>query len=111
MTENVKPIILTDNETGMEYTLEFTKETVKFAEMHGFEVRDLTRFPMTAGANIWFYAFRAHHKNVPRNRTDAMLEEIGGLSDELAQRLGELYAAPFEVTHEAPENPRMTVKL
>ena len=36
--ENVKPIRLTDTETGEKYTLEFSRESVKFAEQRGFKL-------------------------------------------------------------------------
>ena len=114
MSENVKPIYVTDNETGMEYTLEFTRESVAFAERRGFEIGDVSRFPMTKVPELWFYAFRANHKNVPREKTDKLLDKIGGFSEDLLGRLGELYAAPFEAMRNAgedEENPLVTVRL
>ena len=45
--QDVKPIFVTDTETGMEYTLEFNRESVAFAERRGFEINDVARFPMT----------------------------------------------------------------
>ena len=108
----VKPIYVTDNDTGMEYTLEFTRESIAFAERKGFEIGDVARFPMTKVPELWFYAFRAHHKGLPRDKTDALLEAAGGFTEELLTRLGELYSAPFEVMRgEDAENPRVTVKL
>lgn len=111
--KNVKPIYLTDTETGMEYTLEFNRESVVFAERHGFEINDVSRFPMTKVPELWYYAFRAHHKNLPREKTDKLLEWAGGFTEDLMVRLGELYAVPFEslTGGEAEENPRVTVKL
>lgn len=112
--QNVKPIYVTDNDTGMEYTLEFTRESIAFAERKGFEISDVARFPMTKGYDLWFYAFRAHHKNLPRNKTDELFDSCGGVSNEdLMGRLGELYAAPFEAMQEDTEgeNPRVTVRL
>lgn len=110
---DVKPIYVTDNETGMEYTLEFNRESVAFAERRGFEINDVSRFPMTKVPELWFYAFRMHHKNVSRERTDKLLERIGGFSEDLLARLGELYAAPFEVMAQTDEgeNPTVTLKL
>lgn len=113
MRENVKPIVVTDTDTGMEYTLEFTRESVKFAEARGFKIRDVTDYPMTKIPELWFYAFRAHHKGVPRNKTDALLDGLGEIPDGLMERLGELYSAAFDTLtdREAAENPRVTVKL
>lgn len=113
MANDVKPIYLTDNETGMEYTLEFTRESVAFAERRGFEINDVSRFPMTKVPELWFYAFRAHHKNVPREKTDKLLEWAGGFTEDLMVRLGQLYSIPFEslASSDEEENPRVTVRL
>ena len=37
VNEKVKPLILTDNDTGEKYTLEFSRESVRFAEARGFD--------------------------------------------------------------------------
>ena len=113
MASEVKPIIVTDDETGMEFTLEFTRESVKFAEARGFKINDVADYPMTKIPELWFYAFRAHHKNIARAKTDALLEGLGGIPDGLLERLGELYAAPFSALTDGQTeaNPRVTVKL
>ena len=113
MISEVKPIIVTDDETGMEFTLEFTRESVKFAEARGFKINDVADYPMTKIPELWFYAFRAHHKNIARAKTDALLEGLCGIPDGLLERLGELYAAPFSALTDGQteENPRVTVKL
>jgi hypothetical protein len=38
--ERVKPIELTDNETGKTYTLEFNRDVVRRAEQNGFSIDD-----------------------------------------------------------------------
>lgn len=114
--EQVKPIILQDNETGEEYTLEFDRESVKFAESKGFVIEDVERFPMTKFPELFFYAFRKHHRNMARANTDKILfEQLGGLPDGFAERLGQLYSAPFEAFNNKDngegKNSRMTVVL
>ena len=105
VNEKVKPIVVTHKETGEQYTLEFSRESVRFAEMRGFNPDDVSRFPMLKIPELWFYAFRMHHKNVSRERTDRFLfEEIGGIPDGLLERLLALYAAPFEVLSTENEN-------
>lgn len=105
VNEKVKPIVVTHKETGEQYTLEFSRESVRFAEMRGFNPDDVSRFPMLKIPELWFYAFRMHHKNVSRERTDMFLfEEIGGIPDGLLERLLALYAAPFEVLSTENEN-------
>ncbi len=113
--EKVKPVILHDEDDGISYTLEFTRESVKFAEQRGFDINDVSRFPMTKLPELFFYAFRAHHKNVSRDKTDKILfEKMGGIPDGLIERLGQLYAVPFmALTDEEGEakNSRVTVEL
>ena len=113
MMQNVKPIIVKDDETGLEYTLEFNRESVKFAEARGFKINDVADYPMTKIPELWFYAFRMHHKNVARAKADALLDGLGGIPDGLLERLGELYAAPFSALTDGQteENPRVTVTL
>ena len=52
----VKPIIIkSDTE---EFTLEFNRESIKFAEMRGFKIDEVSSFPMTKVPELFFYAFR-----------------------------------------------------
>lgn len=90
----MKPIILKNKDT--EYTLEFNRESVKFAEMRGFKFEEVTDFPMSKIPELFYYAFRMHHKNVARDKTDKILDELGGLPEGFIERLVELYTAPFD---------------
>lgn len=111
----VKPIILKNKDT--EYTLEFNKESVKFAEMRGFKYDEVGEYPMTRIPELFFYSFRMHHKNIARDKTDKILfEELGGLPEGMLERLIELYTAPFEaltVVEEGAErkNSKWTVEM
>jgi len=96
MTEKVKPVIIHDNENGIDYTLEYNRESIKFAESKGFDIADVTKQPMNKLPELFFYAFRWHHKNMARANTDALLEKMGGFPDGLIERLGQLYAVPYE---------------
>lgn len=117
VNERVKPIVLHDNENGVDYTLEFNRESVKFAEARGFDISDVSKFPMTKLPELFFYSFRMHHRNVSRERTDRILfDDLGGMPEGMGERLGELYAAPFEaLTNNAnageEKNGKMTVEL
>lgn len=94
--ERVKPIRLTDTETGEVYVLEFSRESVKFAEQRGFKISELTDYPQTNIPALFYYSFRKNHKNVARNQSDKMLEDMGGLTTEEITRLVELYNQPNE---------------
>ena len=49
--------------------------------------------------DLWYYAFRMHHKRVARSETNRLLEEIAeannGIPDGLVARIIELYTAPI----------------
>ena len=115
INEKVSPIVLTDNEDGTVYTLEFNRESIKFAEARGFDISDVGKYPMTKLPELFYYAFRMHHKNVSRERTDRILfEDLGGMPDGMAERLGALYSAPFEALtadEGKAKNARFTVEF
>lgn len=115
--EKVKPIRLIDNETGESYILEFNRDTVKWAEQRGFDPELVTKFPMTVGHDFFFYAFRMHHKNIARDKTDFILDEVlGGINETTGKIFGRLIDLYYETystftDEEAEANPRMAVEL
>lgn len=110
----VNPIKIT-NEAGEVFVLEFSRESVRFAEQRGFKITELTDFPQTNIPALFFYAFRKNHKNISRGQADAMLEELGGLSPEVIERLVQLYNVPNEslisVDGQERKNSKLTVEL
>ena len=116
VNEQVKPIIIHDGENGIDYTLEFNRETIRFAEARGFDIDDVGKYPMSKLPELFFYSFRMHHKNVSREKTDRILfDDLGGMPSGMAERLGALYAAPFEALTNGNEgkakNSKMTVEF
>lgn len=115
VSERVNPIILRNEDTGDEYTLEFNRESIRFAEQRGFDIADVGKFPMTKLPELFFYAFRMHHRNVSREKTDRILfDDLGGMPDGMAERLGALYSAPFEALSNdngKAKNSKMTVEF
>ena len=116
INEQIKPVVLHDNENGVDYTLEFDRETVKFAEARGFKIEDVGDYSMTKIPELFFYAFRMHHKNVSREKTDRILfDDLGGLPSGLLERLVQLYNAPYEALiaarEDAGKNSKMTVEF
>lgn len=115
--ERIKPIILTDEETGDKYTLEFNKESIKFAESRGFKREDVVEYPMTKIPEMFFYAFRKNHPTLARNKTDAILERLGGVpailnNSEFMERLGQLYAEPYTALPQGDEkNSKIAIEL
>lgn len=82
-----------DIKSGKEYTLEFSRESVVFAQDRGFTVTDLERKPTRFVPDLFFYAMRMHHKTLARNQVDAIREGLfpNGVPMKVIQRLMELY--------------------
>lgn len=114
MEEKIKPIVIKDDENGDVFTLEFNRESVKFAELKGFNVANITDKPMTTLPDLFYYAFRMHHKNLSREKVDKIYDKLGGLTTAMIERLGALYAAPFETLIQEEDklkNSHMTVEM
>lgn len=116
--KKVRPVVLNDTETGEKYTLEFSRQTVAFAEAKGFVMEDITKYPLTKIPEFFYYAFRMHHRNVPRDKTDKIIfEDWGGIAnipDGVLERLGELYALTYgalEDDEDKGKNLKVTVEL
>lgn len=114
--EIVKPIVITDNETNEVFTLEFNRESVVFTNNQGFKATELVDNAEEMIPILFYGAFRKNHKNISRQRTDAILfDKLQGLSKEVLERLIELYTAPrstlFRENEGHSENPKVVVSL
>lgn len=116
--ERVKPIVLHDKDENRDYTLEFNLESVKFAEARGFNTDDIGKFTVTKTEELFFYAFRMHHKNVSKEKTDKIFwDKLGGLKnlpDGFVERLIMLYYEPINAVKSAEEegkNASVTVEM
>lgn len=80
---------------GKEYTLEFTRETVKQMEREGFVSNDIVAKPMLTLPKLFAGAFKAHHRYEKQKIIDEMFEcftnKIG-----LIEKLAEMYNDPIE---------------
>lgn len=115
INERVKPIIIHDAENDIDYTLEFNRESIRFAEARGFDINDVAKYSMTKLPELFYYAFRMHHKNVSREKTDRILfDDLGGMPEGMAERLGALYGVPFEAlisNEDKAKNSKVTVEF
>lgn len=111
MANKVNPIILHDNETKEDYTLEFTRESIKFAESKGFDVSNIEKKPMTTIPELFYYSFRANHKQMPKDKIDKLFEDIKPLPQGFVERLGDLYALPFDAMIDDGESERKNARV
>lgn len=110
-TERPNPIKITDPDTQEVYTLDFDREAVKFAERRGFKIMEFQNTPDTGISDLFFYAFRKNHKNVARDKTDKLLDELEGLLPEEVNRLQELYSAAIASLNVGGERKNSRVKV
>lgn len=112
MAGKIKPIVIRDSEENEEYTLEFNREAVKFAESRGFKLDDLDSYPMSKVPEFFWYAFRMHHKRVSLVDAENILRKIGGMNEAVAKRLIELWVETYNALGtEDEKNPNVTVEL
>ena len=114
---NITPITLKFKNEDIAYTLEFSRATVAEAERAGFDPEKVDSMPMTMVPMLFFYAFKMHHPSISRKKTDTILfDELKGLNTDMANRLVDLYNAPFETLFNSEEdeeskNPNLEVIL
>ena len=108
----VNPIVIKDKEHKREYTLEFNRDSVRFAENRGFKLEDVEEFPLTKTVEFFWYAFRMHHQSVALNQAEEILRQIGGMTEPIARRLIDLWAETYKsLGNEDTKNPEMEVEL
>ena len=98
--ERVNPIRITVD--GTVYELDFSRESVAFAEQRGFKAEDVIAFPNTKVPELFFYALRKNHKFIARTQSDKLLESIGGMT---------AYAHRVITDEELAKNSNVTVEM
>lgn len=81
---------------GKEYTLEFTRDSIKQMEREGFIATELATKPMNTLPQLFAGAFKAHHKwDVKQKQIDEMFGLFTN-KNALLEKLAEMYHEPFE---------------
>ena len=113
--ERVQPIILEIPERNEVWTLEFDRDSVRFAEGRGFVVEDVSKFIMTGLEDIFWYAFRMHHMRVSREQAMRILyDDLKGFPEGMVDRLAQLYNVPMQTLTQSEEdakNCKVTVRM
>lgn len=114
----IKPIVLTDTETGEQYTLEFTADSVTYAQQRGFNLNEWEAKPMVVFPQLFMYSFRANHRSVMPYKIQKLWDELSrdGVPDGVLERLMELYNKPIACMlvgedEDGGKNSKVTVEL
>lgn len=117
--EEIKPIVLKLT-NGDSYTLEFDRETVKWAEQRGFSgnpangYAPLNDMPITFMEEIFFYSFHMHHKRVTKQFTDDLLYNVlKGMPDGMLERLMLLHSLTYDtlINNDEGKNAEVVVEM
>ena len=81
---------------GKEYTLEFTRESVKQMEREGFVAGDIVTKPMNTLPKLFAGAFKAHHRYDIKQKEIDVIFELFKNKQALVEKLAEMYAEPME---------------
>ena len=81
---------------GKEYTLEYTRESVKQMEREGFVAGDIVNKPMLTLPKLFAGAFKAHHKYDTKQKQIDEIFELFKNKQALVEKLAEMYAEPME---------------
>lgn len=90
--EILNPVVLRVPNTGEEFTLDFNRESVKFAEERGFSLDDVSDKPVTGVQNLFWFSFRKNHKRVSLEQSNRLIDELHGLPVNVIKHLMKLYA-------------------
>lgn len=94
---------------GKDYTLGFTKATIRQMEGQGFVANDLNDRPMTILPDLFAGAFLKHHRFVNRDTIDKIYARLPH-KEQLIEKLAQMYNEPIEALMSEPENPKENVE-
>lgn len=95
---------------GKDYTLEFTKNTVRQMERRGFVADEIATKPMTVIPDLFAGAFLSKHPQLKREKIDKIYDAMNG-KQKLIRALTDMYNETIEgLLDEADEagNPNWT---
>lgn len=94
---------------GVDYTLEFTRETVKRLESEGFVPGEITSKPMTILPQLFRGAFYKHHRREKPEVIDAIFKKLPD-KELLIETLAKMYNEPFTELFDEPDDEEGNVK-
>ena len=109
--ERIKPIIIKDSVTDEDkYILEFSKESIRWAENRGFVISELSNRLVGGTEDLIYYAFRMRHPGMSKQQVNDIIDEIG-VPDGMIERLIALYNQGVEQLTDLKENPKFSIQM
>ena len=87
---------------GTNYTLEFSRDSVKQMERNGFDISEIGGKPYTALSALFKGAFLCHHSRVSQTIIEEIWEGLENKED-LFEALVNLYNEPIEAMMKEPD--------
>ena len=87
---------------GVDYTLAYTRKSVKQMEDRGFVAARFAEAPMTILPDLFAGAFIANHKFTKRETIDAIFDKMTD-KQMLVDTLSKMYNEPLEALMEEPD--------
>lgn len=91
------------NYDGVDYTLEYDRESVKILENAGFKLDDFLDKPMTNIELAFAGAFLKHHKKTSQTTIDDIYKHMGDKT-KLIQTLTKMIQETYDALLDDPEN-------
>ncbi len=106
----------TDADTGVTYTLDFNKESIRFAENNKFDISEVLTYASTGTEDLFYYALRMYHRHLSRTQANALFVKLGGFTAAEIERLVLLfrqaqYSNAILNDEDVAKNRRGTVEL
>ena len=89
---------------GKEYTLEYTRESVKQMEREGFIASEVTTKPMLTLPLLFAGAFKAHHRFDTKQKQIEEMFDLFTNKIALVEKLAEMYSEPMEALMDTAAN-------
>lgn len=90
---------------GEEYTLEYSRDSIKYMEANGFVLEQFMEKPATMLDLAWRGAFYKNHKKKSVAEIDKMLYDMGERED-LHKALGDMINETYRIILEGDENSK-----
>ena len=114
-TEEVKPLVFANSETGETITVEFNRSIILRMEREGItgeKIADgINTAPISTVSTLFYYGMLMHQPDTTRQQAEDFLFDNVGLDSNIIERLAKLFEKPYSDLVEAQrKNSLWTVK-